>query len=240
MDRIHIGLIGFGTVGTGLVRILQENAQILEERLGLSIVLKRIADLDTVKDRGVKVDRALLTPKVDDILEDPEIAVVAELIGGLAPARTFILKAIAKGKHVVTANKALLAVHGAEIFRAAEEVLRQRRRNVFGFRQFRRLRRIGNHRRRRRHLLSRQLSHSCRDGGLPREDVQPAVKDNFLRLTINKHDPPRRLLSGRVYYLCYPLIARTLSLAPCGLSRTRAGVLFVRSNSRLRGDCFTA
>ncbi len=121
MDRIHIGLIGFGTVGTGLVRILQENAQILEERLGLSIVLKRIADLDTVKDRGVKVDRALLTPKVDDILEDPEIAVVAELIGGLEPARTFILKAIAKGKHVVTANKALLAVHGAEIFRAAEE-----------------------------------------------------------------------------------------------------------------------
>jgi len=121
MDRIHIGLIGLGTVGVGMVRILQENAQILKERLGLPIILKRIADLDLAKDRGIKIDRALLTPQADEILEDPEIAIVAELIGGLEPARTFILKAIAKGKHVVTANKALLAIHGVEIFRAAEE-----------------------------------------------------------------------------------------------------------------------
>ena len=121
MDRIHVGLIGFGTVGTGLVRILQENARLLEKRLGLSIVLKRIADLDITSDRGVKVNPALLTQKVADVIEDPEIAIVVELIGGLEPARTFILQAIEKGKHIVTANKALLAVHGAEIFKAADE-----------------------------------------------------------------------------------------------------------------------
>ena len=121
MDRVHVGLIGFGTVGTGLVKILQENAKLLEKRLGLSIVLKRIADLDITSDRGVKVNRALLTQKVGDILDDPEIAIVVELIGGLEPARTFILQAIERGKHIVTANKALLAVHGAEIFKAADE-----------------------------------------------------------------------------------------------------------------------
>ena len=121
MERIHVGLIGFGTVGTGVVRILQENAELLEKRLGLSIVLKRIADLDITSDRGVKVNPALLTQKVGDILDDPEIAIVVELIGGLEPARTFILQAIERGKHVVTANKALLAVHGAEIFKAADE-----------------------------------------------------------------------------------------------------------------------
>ena len=121
MDRIYIGLIGFGTVGTGLVKILQEKAKLLEERLGLSIVLKRIADLDVTTDRGIKVNPAILTTKIADVMEDPEIAIVVELIGGLEPARTFILQALEKGKHIVTANKALLAVHGAEIFKAADE-----------------------------------------------------------------------------------------------------------------------
>ncbi|MDI6756284.1 MAG: homoserine dehydrogenase [Thermodesulfobacteriota bacterium] len=121
MDRINVGLIGFGTVGTGLVRILQEKAKLLEERLGFSIVLKRIADLDVTKDRGIKVNPAILSTKASDVIEDPEIAIVVELIGGLEPARAFILKAIGKGKHIVTANKALLAVHGPEIFKAADE-----------------------------------------------------------------------------------------------------------------------
>ena len=108
MERIHIGLIGYGTVGTGLVRILQQNAKLVEERLGVSIVLKRIADLDISRDRGVKVNPAILTTRVADVLDDPEISIVAELMGGLEPARSFILQAIEKGKHVVTANKALL------------------------------------------------------------------------------------------------------------------------------------
>src|SRR4030042_1653331 len=121
MDRIQIGLIGFGTVGTGLVRILQENAKLLEERLGLAIVLKRIADLDIIRDRGVKGNPGSLTTRAAEVLDDPEISIVAELMGGLDPARSFILQSIEKGKHVVTANKALLAVHGGEIFAAAEE-----------------------------------------------------------------------------------------------------------------------
>lgn len=121
MKKIYIGLIGFGTVGTGVIRILQENAALLEKRLGLNMILKRIADLDLHSDRGIKVNRALLTRRAEDVIDDPEISIVMELIGGLEPARTFILKAIERGKHVVTANKALLAVHGAEIFRAAEE-----------------------------------------------------------------------------------------------------------------------
>jgi homoserine dehydrogenase len=121
MDRINIGLVGFGTVGTGLVKILQENGKLLEKRLGIPMVLKRIADLDISRDRGVKVNPALLTMKVSDVLDDPEISIVVELIGGLEPARTFVLQAIGRGKHIVTANKALLAVHGAEIFKAADE-----------------------------------------------------------------------------------------------------------------------
>jgi len=121
MERIYIGLIGFGTVGTGVVKILQEKAKLLEERLGFSLILKRIADLDITRDRGIKVSPAILTTNVAEVIEDPEISIIVELIGGLEPARTFILQAMAKGKHIVTANKALLAVHGLEIFKAAEE-----------------------------------------------------------------------------------------------------------------------
>jgi len=121
MDRINIGLIGFGTVGTGLVKILQENGKVLEKRLGLPMVLKRVADQDISRDRGIKINPALLTTQVSEIIDDPEISIVVELIGGLEPARTFLLQAIGRGKNVVTANKALLAVHGAEIFKAADE-----------------------------------------------------------------------------------------------------------------------
>lgn len=121
MERVYIGLIGFGTVGTGVVKILQERAKLLEERLGFSLILKKIADLDVTRDRGVKVSPTVLTTNVAEVIEDPEISIIVELIGGLEPARTFILQAMAKGKHVVTANKALLAVHGLELFKAADE-----------------------------------------------------------------------------------------------------------------------
>lgn len=121
MKRIFIGLIGLGTVGTGVVKILQERTKLLEERLGLSLILKKIADLDITKERGVKISPSILTTNVTEIIDDPEISIVVELIGGLEPARSFILQAMAKGKHVVTANKALLAVHGMEIFKAADE-----------------------------------------------------------------------------------------------------------------------
>jgi len=116
---INVGIIGFGTVGTGTVRILLENKDILKDRLGFEVNLKRIADLDIERDRGIKIPEGILTTDVDAVLNDPDIAIVVELIGGIRPAKDFILKAINNGKHVVTANKALLAIDGNEIFNAA-------------------------------------------------------------------------------------------------------------------------
>ena len=119
MKKIAVGLIGFGTIGTGVVRLLQENSDLISERVGAEIHLKRIADIDIVKSRGIKIGSALLTADAGDILNDPEISIVIELMGGYEPARTFILDAMQRNKHVVTANKALLATHGDEIFQSA-------------------------------------------------------------------------------------------------------------------------
>ena len=119
MKGIKVGLIGFGTVGAGVAKILRNNSRLIENHLGARIVLKRIADIDLRTDRGVKLRAGVLTPRVEDVIEDPEIDIVIELIGGIEPARTFVLRAIRKGKHVITANKALLALHGDEIFREA-------------------------------------------------------------------------------------------------------------------------
>ena len=121
MKEIGVGLIGFGTIGTGVVKILQENAKIIEERLGTSIVLRGIADLDITTEREVEVDKALLTTDPYQLINDPEISVIIELIGGYDAAREIILEAIRKKKHIVTANKALLAVNGPEIFREAHQ-----------------------------------------------------------------------------------------------------------------------
>ncbi len=120
MNSIKVGLLGFGTIGSGVVKVFQQNGSLLQSRLGFPLELTRIADLDITTDRGVVVDPGLLTTDAMALLDDPEIQVVIELIGGYEPARTFVLKAIANGKHVVTANKALLAKHGEEIFAAAE------------------------------------------------------------------------------------------------------------------------
>jgi len=119
MKEIGVGIIGMGTVGAGVVQVLQENGPEIERRLGFRLRLVKVADKDIETDRGVTVDRALLTTEVADVLENPEIQVVVELVGGYEPAKTFLLRAIECGKHVVTANKALLAVHGDEIFAAA-------------------------------------------------------------------------------------------------------------------------
>ena len=110
-------MIGFGTIGTGVVRLLKDNGKLIADRLGTNIVLKRIADIDIVRSRGVDVDKDVLTTDANDILNDPDIDIVVELMGGYEPARTFILTAIRQKKHVVTANKAMLATHGDEIFK---------------------------------------------------------------------------------------------------------------------------
>jgi homoserine dehydrogenase len=119
MKEIKVGLLGFGTVGSGVVKLLSNNADLIAEKLGARLVLKRIADLDITSDRGVVVPAGMLTTNAQEVLDDPEIQIIIELIGGYEPAKTFVLKAIANGKHIVTANKALLAVHGDEIFAAA-------------------------------------------------------------------------------------------------------------------------
>jgi homoserine dehydrogenase len=121
MKEIRVGLLGFGTIGTGVVKAFRQNGQVIEERLGGALRLARIADLDITTDRGVTVDEDLLTTNADEVLTAPDIDVVIELVGGYEPARTFVLKAIEHGKHVVTANKALLALHGEEIMAAAAE-----------------------------------------------------------------------------------------------------------------------
>jgi len=121
MKIIYAGLVGFGNIGTGVVKLLRSNREILEKRLGARIILKKIADMDISTPRAVSVEKALLTTDAGEILNDPEISIVIELIGGYDHARSFILDAMRKKKHVVTANKALLATHGNEIFQTAEK-----------------------------------------------------------------------------------------------------------------------
>jgi len=121
MKKIYVGLLGFGTVGSGMVKILLENREVIESRLGASLALKWVADLDLERDRGVPVDPGLLTTDAEAVINDQEVDILVELMGGYEPARSFILKAIENGKHVVTANKALLAAHGGELFSAASK-----------------------------------------------------------------------------------------------------------------------
>jgi len=119
MREIKVGLIGFGTVGAGVARILQKNSKLIEKRMGTRITLKRVADIDLKTDRGVKLKPGVLTRSAEELIKDPEIDIVMELIGGIEPAKTYILEAIRNKKHIITANKALLALHGEEIFREA-------------------------------------------------------------------------------------------------------------------------
>ncbi|OEU62885.1 MAG: homoserine dehydrogenase, partial [Desulfuromonadales bacterium C00003094] len=121
MKEIKVGLLGFGTIGAGVVKVLQQNAELMTDRLGASMKLARIADLDITTDRGVQVEKGVLTTDADQVLTAPDIDIVIELIGGYEPARSFVLKAIEHGKHVVTANKALMAKYGQEILAAAAD-----------------------------------------------------------------------------------------------------------------------
>lgn len=118
MKSVKVGIIGFGTVGAGVADCLLKNGDLLRSRLGVNIELASIADLDIVTDRGVAVPEGILTTDADRAIEQSDV--VVELIGGTTVAKTMILKALLKGKTVVTANKALLADHGPELFAAAE------------------------------------------------------------------------------------------------------------------------
>ncbi len=121
MKEIGVAVLGFGTVGAGVVETLQKNGGLLAERLGLRLVLRGVADLDLKTDRGVQVDPALLTTDGAALIDRADVDVVVELIGGTGVAKAFILQALRRGKPVVTANKKLLAEYGQEIHRVAEE-----------------------------------------------------------------------------------------------------------------------
>ncbi len=116
---VRLGLLGLGTVGKGVYRLLEANRQLIEQRIGASIEIAKIAVRDPSKDRGITCSESMLTSDAAEVVRDPNIDIVVELIGGTDVARGLISDAIAAGKHVVTANKALLAEHGGELRSAA-------------------------------------------------------------------------------------------------------------------------
>ncbi|MBN2223376.1 MAG: homoserine dehydrogenase [Deltaproteobacteria bacterium] len=116
---INVGIIGYGTVGSGVTRILVENRGLIKQRLGTDIVIKKICDVDITRDRGIAIDSSVLTTNSREVIEDPGIDIIVETVGGIDIAKEIIMAAIGSGKHVVTANKALLAEAGDDIFAAA-------------------------------------------------------------------------------------------------------------------------
>ncbi len=119
MKSIKVGLLGIGTVGAGVFNVLARNQEEIRRRAGIGIEIAMVADLDTDRARSVIGDRARIVADAREVIRDPAVDVVVELIGGYGIAKQLVLEAIEAGKHVVTANKALLAVHGTEIFAAA-------------------------------------------------------------------------------------------------------------------------
>lgn len=119
MKKINVGIIGFGTVGSGVVKVLKSKRAFLKDKSGIDITVSRICDKDLKAKRPVKVDRKILTKLIGKVLYDPKIDIVVELIGGITPAKDIVLEALRQGKHVVTANKALLSDSGYEIFNLA-------------------------------------------------------------------------------------------------------------------------
>ncbi|MFZ0613051.1 MAG: homoserine dehydrogenase [Desulfobacterales bacterium] len=121
MKNFNIGLLGCGTVGTGVARILLDSGKLIASRVGATLTLKRVADIDTTRDRGLRLAPGVLTADARAVVDDPAIDIVVEMIGGETIAKELILTALANGKQVVTANKALLASHGNSLFKAAAE-----------------------------------------------------------------------------------------------------------------------
>lgn len=118
---IRIGLLGCGTVGSGVVKLLQENRTAIEAKTGSEIAIARVLEMDRQKCLDLGLEGEVIAANIEDILNDPSIDIVVELIGGIEPARTYITEALKHGKHVVTANKDLIAEYGEELFAAAAQ-----------------------------------------------------------------------------------------------------------------------
>ena len=121
MKQINIGLLGCGTVGTGVAKLVIDSREVIDARLGATLNLKRVADIDIETDRGIQFSEGVLTTDANSVVNDPNIDVIIEMIGGEGIAKELILKAIENGKQVITANKALLASQGNALFKAAAE-----------------------------------------------------------------------------------------------------------------------
>jgi len=121
MKAIQVGLLGIGTVGSGTFNVLRRNQEEIRRRAGRGIEITMVADLDTARAKTVVGEHAKVVADAREVIANPAIDIVIELIGGYGIAKALVMEAIAAGKHVVTANKALLAVHGTEIFAAARE-----------------------------------------------------------------------------------------------------------------------
>ncbi|MDF2858219.1 MAG: homoserine dehydrogenase, partial [Neobacillus sp.] len=121
MQKVKIGLMGFGTVGSGVWKILQDNKTKIIENCGYEIEASKILVRDLSKKRSIEMDRVIFTDNPQEILNDENIKIVVEVMGGIEPAKEYILEAIKRGKHVVTANKALLASHGDMLLKAAKD-----------------------------------------------------------------------------------------------------------------------
>lgn len=118
---IKVGLLGCGTVGSGVVELLKKNQETIAKRTGTTVVLKKVLEKDTVKCLELGLTEDMIAKDISEIINDDEIDIVVELIGGIEPAFSFITQAMQKGKHVVTANKDLIAVKGKDLFATAEE-----------------------------------------------------------------------------------------------------------------------
>jgi len=121
MKPINVGLLGIGTVGSGTWDVLNRNASEIQRRAGRAIRITQVADKDVRRARSIVGKKALVTGDGFALVRDKSIDIVVELIGGYTIAKQLVLEAIAHGKHVVTANKALLATHGNQIFKAAQK-----------------------------------------------------------------------------------------------------------------------
>jgi homoserine dehydrogenase len=122
MEKTNVAIMGLGTVGSGVARLLLDHGDRTARHAGRTLWLKKAVVRDASKPRGVDLPAGVLTESVREVIDDPEISVVAHLIGGLEPARTIMLQLLESGKDIVTANKALLAEHGAELFTRAREL----------------------------------------------------------------------------------------------------------------------
>ena len=121
MKAIQVGLMGIGTVGSGTFNVLQRNQEEIKGRAGRGIEITMVADLDTARAKQIVGEGVAVVNDARALIANPDIEIVVELIGGYGIAKTLVMEAIAAGKHVITANKALLAVHGSEIFEAAQK-----------------------------------------------------------------------------------------------------------------------